>query len=147
EHFGSIEERRAHQSSGFAPGLGAYGYFAPSKSAMTPEIAEMEKYYVAVQTFASPNWQGNVHAAYNWFKYRKVLVYYPITKKAVVAVVGDAGPSLSTGKNYGGSPEVMAALKAYDGRGTPPVMMFFINDDPNDPVPLGPVDFELPPLE
>ena len=147
EHFGSAEERLVHQSSGFAPGLGAYGYFAPSKAAMTPEIVEREKYYVAIQTFLSPNWQGNVHQAYNWFKYRKVLVYHPVTRKAVVAVVGDAGPALSTGKNYGGSPEVMNALNAHDGYGTPPVMMFFVEDDPDNPVPLGPVNFELPPLE
>lgn len=147
EHFGSVEERSVYQSSGFAPGLGAYGYFAPSKAAMTPEIVEREKYYVAIQTFLSPNWQGNVHQAYNWFKYRKVLVYNPITRKAVVAVVGDAGPALSTGKNYGGSPEVMHALNSRDGYGSPPVMMFFVNDDPDNPAPLGPVEFELPPLE
>jgi hypothetical protein len=147
DHFGSVEERRVFQSSGFAPGLGAYGYFAPSKTAMTPEVVEREKYYVAVQTFASPNWSGNVHQTYNWFKYRKVLVYHPVTKKAVVAVVGDAGPALSTGKNFGGSPEVMGALQAHDGYGTPPVLMFFVQDSAENPVPLGPVDFELPPLE
>jgi hypothetical protein len=147
EHFDSIEDRQVHQSSGFAPGLGAYGYFAPSKAAMTPEIAQREKYYVAIQTFLSPNWQGNVHQAYNWFKYRKVIIYHPVTRKAVVAVVGDAGPALSTGKNYGGSPEVMRALNANDGHGTPPVLMFFVNDDPDNPVPLGPVNFEMPPLE
>ncbi len=147
EHFSSPQDRAMHQSSGFAPGLGAYGYFAPSKAAMTPEIAQREKYYVAIQTFLSPNWQGNVNQAYNWFKYRKVVVYHPVTRKAVVAVVGDAGPAWSTGKNYGGSPEVMRALNAHDGYGSPPVMMFFVNDDPDNPVPLGPVDFELPPLE
>lgn len=147
EHFGSVEERRLHESSGFAPGLGAYGYFASSKAAMTPEIAEREKYYLAIQTFLSPNWSGNVNEAYNWFKYRKMIVYNPVTQKAVVAVVGDAGPALSTGKNYGGSPEVMNALGSYDGYGSPPVLTYFVEDDPKNPIPLGPVDFKLSLLE
>src|SRR5690606_13515241 len=147
QHFSSVQDRLQYQSSGFAPGAGAYGAFAPSDAAVTQEVVEKEKYYVAIQTFLSPNWQGNVHQAYNWFKHRKVVVYHPVTQRAVVAVVGDAGPALSTGKNYGGSPEVMNALNAHDGYGTPPVMMFFVNDDPDNPVPLGPVNFELPPLE
>lgn len=141
DHFASPQERLAFQSSGFAPGNGAWGAFAPSKAQVTPEIIEREKYYVAIQTFASPNWAGNVNQAYNWFKYRKVIVYHPITQKAVVAVVGDAGPALSTGKNYGGSPEVMSALSTYDGYGSPPVMMFFV-DDPDNTIPLGPVNFK-----
>ncbi len=127
--------------SGMAPGLGAYGYFAPSKAAMTQEAVEREKWYVAVQTFKSPNWSGNVSATYNWFKYRKVMVYHPITGKAVVGNIAEAGPALSTGKAYGGSPEVMAALKATDGRGTPPVVMLFV-DDPNNQIPFGPVQLE-----
>ena len=147
DHFETNADRLEHYDSGFAPGLGAYGYFAPSAAAMTPEIAAKERYYVAVQTFLSPNWVGNVNQTYNWFKHRKVIVYHPVTQKAVVAVVGDAGPALSTGKNYGGSPEVMHALGAFDGYGTPPVLMFFVEDDPEDPTPLGPVDFKLPPLE
>lgn len=132
--------------SGMAPGLGAYGYFAQSASALTPQAIEREKYYVALQTFKSPNWAGNVSSTYNWFKYRKMLVYHPVTGKAVVAVVGDAGPGLSTGKAYGGSPEVMAALNAHDGRGTPPVVMLFVND-PTDSIPLGPVEIHSLHLE
>lgn len=124
-----------------APGLGAYGYFASSAATMTAKDVEREKYYLAIQTFKSPNWSGNVSATYNFFKYRKMLVYYPATGKAVVAVVGDAGPGLSTGKNYGGSPAVMAALGARDGHGSPPAVMLFV-DDPNDTIPLGPVNMQ-----
>lgn len=141
-HFSSPQERLAFQASGFAPGNGAYGVFAPSAQAVTPEAVQREKYYVAIQTFLSPNWSGNVNQAYNWFRYRKVIVYHPVTQKAVVAVVGDAGPALSTGKNYGGSPEVMSALSTHDGYGSPPVMMFFV-DDPDNTVPLGPVNFKV----
>ena len=130
------------QSSGFAPGLGAYGYFTSSKDALDSVAIEREKYYVAVQTFLSPNWTGRVQQTYTWFRYRKVLVYDPATSKAVVAVVGDAGPALSTGKNFGGSPEVMAALNAHDGPGTPPVMVFFV-DETHGQVPLGSVQFRL----
>lgn len=129
------------QGGGMAPGLGAYGYFASSAATMTAKDVEREKYYLAIQTFKSPNWSGNVSATYNFFKYRKMLVYYPATGKAVVAVVGDAGPGLSTGKNYGGSPEVMAVLGARDGHGSPPAVMLFV-DDPNDTIPLGPVNMQ-----
>ncbi len=141
EHFSSSQERLAFQSSGFAPGAGAYGSFAPSAAAVTPQTIQREKYYVAIQTFLSPNWKGNVNQTYNWFRYRKIVIYHPITQKAVVAVVGDAGPALSTGKNYGGSPEVMSALSTHDGYGSSPVMMFFV-DDPDNQIPLGPVNFK-----
>ncbi len=58
---------------------------------------------------------------------------------AVVADIADAGPAAFTGKQFGGSPEVMNYL------GGPrykkgPVVIFFV-DDPNNKVPLGPVEY------
>jgi hypothetical protein len=146
DHFANLAEKQAFMSSGFAPGLGAYGYFASSASAMTDIDVAREKYYVAVQTFSSPNWSGNVQQTYNWFKYRKVLVYSPTTGQAVVADVADAGPSLATGKNFGGSPEVMTAIRQQDGTGSPPVIMLFVSD-PGNTVPLGPVAFHTQGVE
>lgn len=142
DHFANKQEYLQHKSSGFAMGNGAWGTFATSQHAVTPQDIQREKYYVAVQTFLSPNWNNNVSQTYNWFKYRKVIVYHPITQKAVVAVVGDAGPAPSTGKSFGGSPEVMSSLSAYDGYGTPPVLLFFV-DDPDNTIPLGPIDFKV----
>jgi hypothetical protein len=125
-------------SSGMAPGRGAWGYFADSKTAMTEKDIDREKYYIAVQTFLAPGWKGDIKGYYNFFKYRKMLVVNPENGKAVVADIGDAGPAASTGKHLGGSPEVMWYLERQDGRARGPVLYFFI-DDPNDTIPLGPV--------
>lgn len=136
-HFHSSSEEKFH-SSGMAPGRGAWGYFAESASAMTDEIVLREKYYVAVQTFLSPGWGEQTRELYQFFKYRKMLVVNPENGKAVVAVIGDAGPAQWTGKHLGGSPETMAYLERQDGRARGPVLYYFI-DDPEIKVPLGPI--------
>src|SRR3972149_2267387 len=41
---------------GMAPGLGAWGYFAASKSALNPQLEETEKWYAVVQTLYLPDW-------------------------------------------------------------------------------------------
>lgn len=136
-HFESAEEQR-YYSSGMAPGRGAWGYFTSSKEALTPEDRDREKYYIAVQTFLSPGWKENPNELYRFFKYRKMLVVNPENGKAVVAVIGDAGPSPSTGKHLGGSPEVMAHLERVDGGARGPVLYYFIHD-PENRIPLGPI--------
>jgi hypothetical protein len=136
-HFATEEETKFY-SSGMAPGRGAWGYFAPSKEAMTEKDKEREKYYIAVQTFLSPGWDENVNGYYNFFKYRKMLVVNAENGKAMVVVIGDAGPAAFTGKSLGGSPEVMGYLERVDGGAKGPVLYFFI-DDPEDKIPLGPI--------
>jgi len=62
-----------------------------------------------------------------------------VNGNAVVGDIADAGPAAWTGKQFGGSPEVMSALggkKYTKGK----VLIFFI-DDPENKVPLGPVDY------
>lgn len=139
-HFDSAEEA-VYYSSGMAPGRGAYGYFAESRESMTQQDKQREKYYIAVQTFLSPGWGNDVNGHYNFFKYRKMLVVNPENGKAIVAVIGDAGPAAFTGKHLGGSPEVMAHLERKDGGARGPVLYFFIYD-PEDKVPLGPVGIQ-----
>ena len=68
-----------------------------------------------------------------------MLVVNPENGKAVVAVIGDAGPAEWTGKHLGGSPEVMKYLERVDGSLRGPVLYFFI-DEPNNNVPLGPIE-------
>jgi hypothetical protein len=68
-----------------------------------------------------------------------MLVVNPHNGRAIVVVIGDAGPAEWTGKHLGGSPEVMKYLERVDGRARGPVLYFFI-DDPEDRVPLGPVE-------
>lgn len=122
-----------------APGKGAWGYFADSKSALTNEAIEREKWYVAVQTLYLPDWEKRLSYIKDWYKYRKVLVVNTVNGNAVVADVADAGPAAWTGKQFGGSPEVMNALGGSKyTKGS--VIMFFV-DDPENKVPLGPVEY------
>jgi hypothetical protein len=125
--------------SDMAPGRGAWGYFAPSKSALTPDLIEKEKWYAVVQTLYLPDWDRRLVYLRDWYKYRKVLIVNTVNGNAVVADIADSGPAAWTGKHFGGSPEVMEAL------GGPrykkgAVVIFFV-DDPEHKVPLGPVDY------
>ena len=124
--------------SGITPGLGAWGYFVSGKNQMTKEDVMREKYYVAVQTLYLPDWNTRFPYLRDWYKYRKVLALNPKTGKAVVAVIADAGPAAWTGKQFGGSPEVMHDLDLDKGMRKGPVLLFFV-DDPENKVPLGPV--------
>ena len=124
-------------SDGMAPGLGGWGYFT-TNGQFTADDALREKYYIAVQTFLAPGWSENVRKYSDFFKWRKMLLVNPQNGKALVAVIGDAGPAAWTGKQLGGSPEVMQYLERVDGAGKGPVLYFFI-DDPVNKVPLGPV--------
>lgn len=139
-HFEDSDSSQTY-NSGMAPGLGAWGYFAPSKEALTQKDIEREKYYIATQTFLAPGFAEHTGEYISFFKYRKMLVVNPENGKAVVAVIGDAGPGESTGKQLGGSPEVMTYLERKDGQQKGPVLYFFI-DDPGDKIPLGPVEIK-----
>lgn len=122
-----------------APGRGAWGYFAYSKSQLTESDIEREKWYVVVQTLYLPDWEKRLSYLRDWYKYRKVMVVNTVNGNAVVGDIADSGPAAWTGKQFGGSPEVMNALggkKYTKGR----VLVFFI-DDPENKVPLGPVDY------
>ncbi|MGA3291807.1 MAG: hypothetical protein ABSC49_01520 [Candidatus Microgenomates bacterium] len=124
---------------GMAPGLGAWGYFADSKKDLTPSLDNDEKWYVAVQTLYLPDWEKRLPYLINWYKYRKVLVVNTVNGNAVVADIADSGPAAWTGKQFGGSPEVMNYLGgAKYKKGS--VIVFFV-DDPNNQVPLGPVEY------
>ncbi|MDO8639542.1 MAG: hypothetical protein Q7R53_01320 [bacterium] len=137
-HFDTPEEARLYTSSGMAPGLGGWGYFT-TNGEFTEKDKLKEKYYIAVPTFLAPGFSDNPHEIINFFKHRKMLVVNPENGKAVVTVVGDAGPAEWTGKHLGGSPEVMSYLNREDGSKKGPVLYFFI-DDPENKVPLGPIE-------
>jgi len=125
--------------SGMAPGKGAWGHFANSKDQMTSDLVETEKWYAVVQTLYLPDWNTRTKYLKDWYKYRKVLIVNIDNGKAVVASIADSGPAAWTGKHYGGSPEVMNYLGgARYKKG--PVVLFFV-DDPENNVPLGPVEY------
>lgn len=141
-HFNNPDDAQKYWSSGMAPGLGAWRYFTDASDAsgtLTQKDIEREKYYIAVQTFLAPGFDSNTKEYTDFFKYRKMLVVNPQNGKAVVADIADAGPSPWTGKQLGGSPEVMSYLERFDGAQKGAVLYFFI-DDPNDTIPLGPVN-------
>ena len=66
----------------------------------------------------------------------------PANGKAVVAVVGDAGPALWVGKQFGGSPEVIKEGQVWSKEARGRVILYFIND-PENKVPLGPRDLTV----
>ena len=136
-HFDTKEEQDKFWSSGMAPGLGAWRYFALSEEQMTQKDKLREKYYLAVQTFLVPDYNSRVEEYRDFFKFRKMLIVNPENGKAMVVVIGDAGPAEWTGKHLGGSPEVMDYLEREDGAKKGPVIYFFI-DDPNDTIPIVP---------
>ncbi len=124
---------------GMAPGLGAWGYFASSKEKLTPNLVEDEKWYAVVQTLYLPDWSKRLTYLRDWYKYRKVLIVNTLNGNAVVADVADSGPANWTGKSFGGSPEVMESLGGPRYK-VGPVILFFV-DDPNNQIPLGPVNY------
>ena len=140
-HLENENEQAMFGPSGIAPGLGAWGYFAKSQTDYnTNQIANVrEKWYIAVPTFLSPGFNQNVKEHYEWFKYRKMLLINPKTGESVVTDIADAGPAQWTGKHLGGSPEVMHYLGLGKGPRKGAVLYFFI-DDPDDKIPLGPVN-------
>jgi len=124
---------------GMAPGLGAWGYFAYTKDKLTTSLEETERWYAVVQTLYLPDWNTRTRYLREWYRYRKVLIVNTKSGNAVVAAIADSGPAAWTGKHFGGSPEVMEYL------GGPrykkgAVVLFFV-DDPENKVPLGPVDY------
>ncbi len=137
-HAETTVEWAKYGSAGIAPGLGAWGYFTPSKEQFSEKDKEREKYYLAIQTFLAPGFAENVSKYRDFFKFRKMLVVNPKSGQAVVAVIGDAGPAQWTGKHLGGSPEVMDVLGLAGGSRKGPVLYFFI-DDSKDKIPLGPI--------
>lgn len=133
---------RNFPQAGITPGRGAWGYFSPSRQQLASVDVEREKYYVAVQTLYLPDWAKNAKTLKDWYKYRKVLVINPQTGASVVAVIADAGPADWTGKQFGGSPDVMHDLGFYPKKTAGRTILLFI-DDPDNQVPLGPVTAPL----
>ena len=93
-----------------------------------------------VQTLYLLNWNTDYRQLKDWYAFRKMLVVNPVNGNAVVCAIGDAGPADWTGKQFGGSPETMQYLDLNKGPKKGLVLMLFI-DDPNNNVPLGPVNY------
>lgn len=125
----AIHPKVPQLDEGMAPGLGAWGYVP----------ADKEKWYAVVQTLYLPDWNTRQPYLQKWYKFRKVLIVNTINGNAVVADIADSGPAAFTGKHFGGSPEVMNYLGGSRYK-KGPVIIFFV-DDPENKVPLGPVEY------
>jgi hypothetical protein len=135
----SADRASVKHDEGMAPGLGAWGYFAPSKEKLTPDLVEAEKWYVVAQTLYLPDWNTRTRYLRDWYKYRKVLVVNTENGKAVIGDIADAGPAAWTGKHFGGSPAVMNHLGG--ARYKKGAVLFFFVDDPHNEIKLGPVEY------
>lgn len=136
----TLSQHTTFQQAGMAPLRGAFGYFAETGKPYSQMEAE-EMYYLVLQTLLIPNWNRDWARLKDWYKFRKFLVINPESGKAVVAVLGDSGPATWTGKQFGGSPEVMAALGYYPQTHKGEVLVVFL-DNPANEVPLGPVSLK-----
>ena len=134
-----LENHGPYYKEGIAPGLGAWSYFAKSKSELTSDLVEKEKWYAVVQTLYLSDWSERQPYLRDWYKYRKVLIINTKNGNAVVADIADSGPAAFTGKQFGGSPEVMEYLGGTRYK-KGAVLLFFV-DDPDNKVPLGPVKY------
>lgn len=141
KHFETVSDWAMYYDAGIAPALGAWGYFAASPQSLSQKDKLRERYYIAVQTFLTPGFAENPNKFRDFFKYRKMLVVNPKSGQSVVTDIADAGPAEWTGKHLGGSPEVMHYLGLAQGPRKGEVLYFFI-DDPNDNVPLGPIQVQ-----
>ena len=56
-----------------------------------------------------------------------------------MGVVGDAGPAQWVKKQFGGSPEVIREGKVWSPKSKGKIILWFV-DDPEDKIPLGPID-------
>lgn len=135
----TLGNHRPYLAEGIAPGLGAWGYLASSRQKLTRALEEIERWYAVVQTLYLPEWGRRQPYLRDWYKYRKVLIINTLNGNAVVASILDSGPAAWTGKHFGGSPEVMEYLGGKRYKKGPVVVLFL--DDPNNEVPLGPVEY------
>lgn len=134
----SLSQHDAYQESGIAPNRGAFGWFTQNGE-LTEQAIDKEKYYFAVQTLYLSDWNTNHNDLKPWYKFRKMIVVNPANQMAVVGVVGDAGPAQWVKKQFGGSPEVIREGKIWSPESRGRVLLFFV-DDPEDKIPLGPID-------
>jgi hypothetical protein len=133
----SLSQHTTFREAGMAPGLGAFGYFARDGISQQ-QAAEEEMYYIVLPTFLIPDWNADWKNLKKWYEFRKFVVINPENGKAVVAVLGDSGPAVWTGKQFGGSPEVMAALGFYPHATRGTVLVSFL-DEATGSVALGPL--------
>lgn len=136
----SLKKHAVYLEAGMARCRSSFGWFTEDGQ-LSQQAVLREKYYFAVQTLYLKDWSSNYEELKPWYKYRKMIVINPAERLAVVGVVGDAGPTMWVKKQFGGSPEVIRLGKIWSPKSRGKVILFFV-DDPDDSVPLGPIDLD-----
>lgn len=137
----SLDQHDAYREAGIAPKRGAFSWFTKAGE-LTQEAIIREKYYFAVQLMYLANWNQDYPELKPWYKYRKMIMINPSEQMAVVGVIADAGPAAWVQKQFGGSPEVIREGKVWSNNSRGRVILLFV-DDPNDEIPLGPIDISF----
>lgn len=137
----SLDQHDAYREAGLASNRGAFSWFTEAGE-LTQEAILREKYYFAVQLMYLPNWNQDYPELKPWYKYRKMIMINPSEQMAVVGVIADAGPAAWVQKQFGGSPEVIREGKVWSNNTRGRVFLLFV-DDPEDQIPLGPLDISL----
>lgn len=124
--------------AGISPNRSAFGWFTDTGE-LTAKGIMREKYAFSAQLFYLPTWQQDFAVLKQWYQYRKMIVINPGEEKAVVGVIADIGPAMWMQHQFGGSPEVIREGMIWSPKTQGHVFLFFV-DDPDDTIPLGPVD-------
>jgi hypothetical protein len=138
DHLQDHNQKEAFGWTGMTAHPSAWGYFVNSKQQVSADLIENEKYYFAVQTFLIPNWSSNWQTEKEWFKFRKMLIFNPKTGQSAIGVIADSGPARYTGRQFGGSPEIMDAVGLGKNKKIGDAVLLLIDENQNQ-VALGPV--------
>lgn len=99
---------------------------------------EQEMYSLSVQLQNQIEWQKNRSEIKKWYKNRRVIVINPFDNKAVVAAIIGTGPSLSSRRQFLGSPELIRETESWSRNAQGRVIVFFVGESGHG-LPLGPV--------
>lgn len=134
----SLADHDQVREAGLSSKRSAFGWFSDLGS-LTTDMQWREQYWISlpVELLISTSQNSSPQNVREWLKWRKVCVLNPISRRAVVAVIGDTDAQTSLTEQYGGSPEVMRYTQAWTTENAGKLMIFLVND-PQNQVALGP---------
>ncbi len=141
----TLASHAQYLEAGIAATRSAFGWFTDNGE-LTSKSLTREKYAISAQLFYLPTWHQDSTKLKQWYQYRKMIVINPNEEKAVVGVIADVGPALWMQHQFGGSPEIIREAMVWSPKTQGHVFLFFV-DDPDDTIPLGPVDMRWQPKE
>lgn len=116
--------------------------FSEKRSRYGWQYDQNDEYSLSLPLMQFPIPEGERETYKQWYKYRKMLVINPIERKAVVAKVTDIQFFPSHKYQFGGSPELIRAVRAWSPQSLGRVLLFYIPK--NNTHPCGPVAFKNP---